>query len=389
MQNKMILPPSVIGIIGGGQLGMMLAHEAKRMGYKVITLDPVPDCPCAQVCDHQIVADFEDKHKALELAEKSQILTYEFENVPFRTVSFLEEKGFAVHPFSRVLKITQDRVKEKEFLRSIGVPTTEFKALQDCSDLKKHVSKLGLPAMIKTTRGGYDGKGQVFLKNPEDLSDTEEKMFSQKGAHKWIWESFVPFKKEISVICARDAQGNTSVFPVSENIHINSILHMTIAPARISAKAEKSAYRIASKVINALKAVGVIGVEMFLTEEDDVLVNEIAPRVHNSGHYSIQACLTSQFDQHIRMVCGLPHGSTRMLSAAAMINILGDDTAKEDSVLEGIEKALKLQGVTLHLYGKKSVRPGRKMGHITVLSNNREKAIETAKRAKELLYWSQ
>ncbi len=387
MENKIIIPPSTIGIIGGGQLGMMLAQEAKRMGYKVITLDPVPDCPCAQVCDGQVVADFDDRASALKLAQKSQVLTYEFENVPYRTVSFLEEKGYKILPSSKSLKITQDRVREKEFLRSIGVATAGFAPVENYKDLKDAAAEQGIPGIIKTTRGGYDGKGQIPLRSQKDLSATGKKMFSKKGSQKWIWERFIPFKKEISVICSRSEDGTTSVFPVSENIHVDNILYMTIAPARISSYARKSAYGIASKVIGELDAVGVIGVEMFLTADDQVLVNEIAPRVHNSGHYSIEACLTSQFEQHIRMVCGLPQGSTKLLSSAVMINILGQDTDSQDPVLKGIEKALELEGVNLHLYGKKSVRPGRKMGHITVLSENSDIAIETAKRAKNLLYW--
>jgi 5-(carboxyamino)imidazole ribonucleotide synthase len=379
----MITPPSTIGIIGGGQLGMMLAREAKRMGYKVLTLDPTGDCPCAQICDGQIIADFDDKKKVYALAKKSDVLTYEFENVPSAIISLLEESGFDVFPSSSVLHITQDRIKEKQFLRSIGVPTADFAFIENHDDFKKAASAIGLPSIIKTTTGGYDGKGQYVLKNKKDLLKIDGSFFHRN----WIWERFVPFLKEISVICSRSIDGSTAAFPVPENIHRNNILYMSIIPARIPEKIEKKAIEIAKKVACNLGYVGVIGVEMFYTKEGEVLVNEVAPRVHNSGHYTIEACSTSQFEEHIRMICGLPHGSTRLLSPAVMVNIIGDDASNKKSVLRGIDRALRIPGVSIHMYGKKDVKPGRKMGHMTILDDSTEACIRKAKEAILSLQW--
>ncbi len=379
----MIYPPSTIGIIGGGQLGMMLAREAKRMGYKVLTLDPTQDCPCAQICDGQIIADFHEQDKVYELAKRSDVLTYEFENVPSEIISFLEEKNFNVFPSSSVLKITQDRIREKQFLRSIDVPTADFSLVESYNDLNKAASMIGFPSIIKTTTGGYDGKGQIVLKNENDLSLIDEKFFERN----WILEKFVPFLKEISVLCSRSIDGSTRAFPISENIHANNILFMSIVPARIPAIAEKQAIEIAHKVASNLRFVGVIGVEMFYTIDGDILVNEIAPRVHNSGHYTIEACTTSQFDEHIRMICGLPHGSVKLLTPAVMVNIIGEDSINSNSFLSGIDKALSIPGVSLHMYGKKEVKSGRKMGHMTVIEGSQKECIKKAKEAIDSVQW--
>jgi 5-(carboxyamino)imidazole ribonucleotide synthase len=379
MKYKKIYPPSTIGILGGGQLGKMLAQEAKKMGYRVLTLDPTPNCPCAQVCDEQIVAEFRDKTQALNLAKKADVLTYEFENIPAETVEYLEKKEFSVFPSSKVLRLTQNRIKEKEFLRIIGILTADFQGIKKASDLEKAFLELGLPAVLKTATGGYDGKGQIVLKTKEDLENLLEKsLFGQE----LIYEKFASFIKEISVICVRDRSGEIKTFPVSENIHRNNILHMSIVPARISRNAEKKAANIAKRVTQGLGAIGTIGVEMFLLKDDLILVNEIAPRVHNSGHYTIEACHASQFEQHIRAICGLPLGSTELLSPAVMINILGDDLICRKDVFSWIGKVLKIKGASLHLYGKKEIRPGRKMGHITILACSVADALQRAETVK-------
>lgn len=391
MKNKKIYPPSTIGILGGGQLGKMLAQEAKKMGYKVITLDPTLNCPCAQVCDEQIIAEFNDKTQALNLAKKADVLTYEFENIPVETVEYLEEEGFCVFPSSKVLAITQNRIKEKEFLRSIGILTTDFQAVEEVSGVKEASLELGLPAVLKTSTSGYDGKGQVVLKTKGDIQNVGESLFCQPPSAKasagreLVYEKFVPFIKELSVICARGRSGQVMTFPVSENIHRNNILYMSIVPARIPAEVEKKAADIAKRVAKGLEAIGAIGVEMFLLEDETILVNEIAPRVHNSGHYTIEACYTSQFEQHIRAICSLPLGSTELLSPAVMVNILGQEGRKAE--LLGIDEALSIPGVNLHLYGKAEVRPGRKMGHLTVLADTLDEAIKMAEEAKNLLRW--
>ncbi|MBU0693636.1 MAG: 5-(carboxyamino)imidazole ribonucleotide synthase [Candidatus Omnitrophica bacterium] len=379
MKDKKIYPPSTIGILGGGQLGKMLALEAKKMGYKVIVLDPTPNCPCAQVCDEQIAAEFSDKIRSLKLAKKADVVTYEFENIPVKTVEYLEEQGFSVFPFSKVLRLTQNRIKEKEFLRSVGILTADFQAIEKASDLEKALLKIGLPAALKTSIGGYDGKGQVILRNRKDV----ESILSDFSPRSLIWEKFVPFAKEISVICVRGKYGDLKTFPVSENIHHGNILSMTIVPARISSDAAKKADSIAKTVAEGLEAVGTIGVEMFLLKNETILVNEIAPRVHNSGHYTIDACYTSQFEQHIRAICGLPLGSTKLLSPAVMLNILGDDMICKKNKFSWIDKVLKIDGANLHLYGKKEIRTGRKIGHITVLAEFVSDAIQRAEDAKK------
>lgn len=381
MKDKKIYPYSSIGILGGGQLGKMLAQEAKKMGYYVITLDPTINCPCAQVCDEQIVAEFNDKTQVLNLAKKTDVITYEFENIPAETVEYLEEQGFSVFPSSKVLRITQNRIKEKEFLRKIGVPTADFQAIEKIPDLEKAFLKFGLPAVLKTSTSGYDGKGQAVLRRKADIAKACRSLSNRQ----LIWEKFIPFQKEISVICARDKDGRLKAFPVSENIHKENILYMSIVPARIPIEVEKKAVAVAKKIAEELKVVGVIGVEMFLLKDKTILVNEIAPRVHNSGHYTIEACYVSQFQQHIRAICGLPLGSTGLLSAAAMVNILGDDLTCRKNAFSEISKILEISGVNLHIYGKKEIKTRRKMGHITVLAKSVQQAIRRAETAKHFL----
>lgn len=384
MKNKKIYPPSTIGILGGGQLGRMLTQQASKMGYKVIVLDPTPNCPCAQVCNEQITAEFNDKKAALNLARRSDILTYEFENVPAEVVRYLEDQGFSIFPYSNILEITQNRIKEKKYLNSIGVLTTDFKVVEGYWDLKQASLEIGLPAVLKTSSGGYDGKGQIVLRSEEDIKNIQKDIFCRE----LIYEKFVPFIKEISIICARSNDGKVRTFPVTENIHRNNILYMSIAPARVSVAVEKKAVDIAKRVAEGFELIGVIGVEMFLLKDETILVNEISPRVHNSGHYTIEACYTSQFEQHIRAICGLPLGLTKLLSPAVMINILGDKVSHNKAKLVGIDKALSLPGVNLHFYGKADTRPGRKMGHLTVLSNTSKEAIKLAEEAKRLLRWN-
>lgn len=383
MPDKKIYPPSTIGILGGGQLGKMLAQEAKKMGYKVITLDPTPNCPCAQVSDEQIVAEFNDQTAAGNLAKKADVLTYEFENIPADTVAYLEKEGVPIFPSSPVLAITQNRIIEKKFLKDRGIKTVHFQRVSNLSELKQVSQDLGLPAVLKTARGGYDGKGQVVLRSEEDIRDLEENLFCQE----LIYEKFAHFIKEISVICARGRSGQITTFPVSENIHRHNILHLSIVPARVSAEVKDRAAEIAKRVAQGLGVVGAIGVEMFLLEDETILVNEIAPRVHNSGHYTIEACHTSQFEQHLRAICGLPLGSTRLLSPVAMVNILGEKLSDKKAKLSGIDEVLALPGANLHLYGKEEVRPGRKMGHISVLADSVSEAIRGAEKARDFLSW--
>lgn len=383
MSVKKIYPGATIGIFGGGQLGKMLAQAAKKMGYNVITLDPTHNSPCGQVADEQIIASFDDYGAAEKLADASDVLTYEFENVDAGIIEHLEKKGRTIFPSSRALKITQNRIKEKNFLKKIGIPVTDFRAIASRSDLKEAQKELGLPAMLKTATGGYDGKGQVLLNTEKDILDVPESLFLKK----LIWEKYVPFTKEISVICARGADDELKTFPVSENVHRNNILYISSVPAEISSGVEARATEIARKISKGLGAIGAIGVEMFLCKDETILVNEIAPRVHNSGHYTIEACITSQFEQHIRAICGMPLGETELLSPVAMINILGEERGNGKVSLAGVAEALSIPGVSLHLYGKEAVKAGRKMGHLTALAGSASKAASRAEKAIDYLRW--
>ena len=351
------------------------------MGYKVITLDPAPHCPCAQVCDEQIVAEFSDKIQALNLAKKADVLTYEFENIPADTIECLEKEGVFISPSSQVLAITQNRIIEKGFLNDKGIKTVHFQGVSNLSELKQVSKDMGLPAVVKTTRGGYDGKGQVVLRSEGDIGNLPESLLSQE----LIYEKFAPFIKEISVICARGRNGRIVTFPVSENIHRHNILFMSIVPARVSAEVKNKAAEIAQRVAEGLGVVGAIGVEMFLLEDGTILVNEIAPRVHNSGHYTIEACYTSQFEQHIRAITGLPFGSTALLTPAVMVNILGEEGYTGLADFIGVHEILSIPGVSLHIYGKKITKPFRKMGHVTIVDRNIEGAVEKATKVKQAL----
>jgi 5-(carboxyamino)imidazole ribonucleotide synthase len=347
------------------------------MGYKVVTLDPVPNSPCGQIADKQIVAEFDDFDAAFKLAEMCDVITYEFENVNVEIVEALEEEN-RLYPRSHVLRITQNRLQEKEFVRNIGIGVVDFCRVECSEDVESGYRKVGLPAILKTVHGGYDGKGQVVVESEEDL-----KRLNIKG-QTLIWEKKVPFIKELSVVCARDVRGNVVTYPVSENIHRENILDMSIIPARISKEIENRAKEVAETIAVKLDIVGVFCVEMFLLKDGRIFVNEIAPRPHNSGHYTINACVTSQFEQQLRAVCGLPLGSTKLLSPAAMVNILGEGRGNS---LTGVDELLQDPDISFHFYGKKEAMARRKMGHITVLADSVEEAIKKAEQKRKQLKW--
>jgi 5-(carboxyamino)imidazole ribonucleotide synthase len=359
MMNKMITPYQTVGIIGGGQLGRMMALAAKAMGYTVAVLEPVPNCPCGQVSDIEITADYGDIDAVRKLAEVSDVITYEFENIDSNALAFLEENAYLPQG-SRVLKTTQHRYSEKKAIADMGLPVPEF-FLADT--VEKFEEVFFYPSVLKTCMGGYDGKGQVVIKSENDRDAARALVTRQEC----ILERWMPFSKEISVIIARNTHGESSVFPVSENIHINNILHQSIVPARISPELEIRAVECARKIADGLNAVGVLAIEMFVVG-DEIYINELAPRPHNSGHYTIDACETSQFEQHIRAVCGLPLGSTRLHTPVVMVNILGDHMDRSN--LSSLSPYLPLlpKG-KLHLYGKAEAKLGRKMGHINILGN--------------------
>ncbi|MFZ3077252.1 MAG: 5-(carboxyamino)imidazole ribonucleotide synthase [Candidatus Aenigmatarchaeota archaeon] len=368
----------VIGIIGGGQLGKMLALEAKRMSFGVIVLDPTPDCPAASVSDEQIVADFKNLEAIENLAKKCSVLTYEIELGNVEALKKLQKNGCNINPSPETLEIIQDKFLQKTFLKKNGIPVPDFARVNNLNELKAGLAKFGCPAMLKACKDSYDGRGNILIEKPEDA----EGAFLQFRGKDMMLEKFVPFTKEVSVMVARSAKGEIACYPLVENIHKDSILNMTIAPARVDSSVMKKAEEIATKTMEILKGAGIFGIEMFVTAEGEILINEIAPRPHNSGHYTIEACHTSQFEQHIRAILGLPLGDTTLLSPAVMINILGDDNREGNYKLLGMPDALFVRGANLHIYGKHVVKKKRKMGHITVLDQNIENAIRKAEAAR-------
>ncbi|PLR99290.1 5-(carboxyamino)imidazole ribonucleotide synthase [Bacillus sp. T33-2] len=367
MSEKMILPGQTIGIIGGGQLGRMMAMAAKARGFRIAVLDPVDDCPCGQVADQQIIGEYNDLQAVQKLAQISDVVTYEFENIDADALSWLELNAYVPQGTS-LLRITQDRISEKQAIQKAGIPVADYEIIEHLEDVYVGLAKLGYPAVLKTARGGYDGKGQLVIRDEEDIANAAELLYMGKC----VLEKWIPFKKEISVIVSRNMSGETTVFPVAENIHRNNILHQTIVPARISKQAESEATKLATQLAVSLDLAGTLAVEMFLTEQDTILINELAPRPHNSGHFTIEACVTSQFEQHILSVCNWPLGSTELLTPAVMVNILGQHQAPVISRLK------ELKDWKIHLYGKKEAKPNRKMGHVTILRSSVSEAIEEA-----------
>lgn len=380
----MIPPQSTIGVLGGGQLGRMFAMEAKRMGYRVWTLDPEPDSPCGQIADGQVQASFDDMAAAQELADRSDIITYEFENVAVAVVEALERKGKEVSPSSQVLKITQNRLLEKEFLRDHQIPVTDFHEIKNLKDIDIASGKVGFPAVLKTIFGGYDGKGQIVIQNQKEGERAFLVLEEISGGRTLVWEKYVPFVKELGIICSRNKAGELVTFPISENTHRENILHLSLVPARISREVEIKLIEIAKAIAVRLQIVGTFCVETFLLGDGSVMVNEIAPRPHNCGHYTLDACVTSQFEQQARAICDLPLGSTRLLSPVAMVNLLGEGTGND---LLGLEEILRDPDMKLHLYGKKEAKAKRKMGHLTVLAGSVEEALERALSAHKKLRW--
>ncbi|GAC1659649.1 MAG: 5-(carboxyamino)imidazole ribonucleotide synthase [Vulcanimicrobiaceae bacterium] len=369
-----------IGVIGGGQLGRMFTLDAKRMGYDVIVLDPTPQSPCGQVADEQIVAKYDDLAAVTKLGETTDIVTYEFENIAIESVMNLEKKGFKVTPGSDVLRVTQDRLLEKQFLRDAGVPVGNYAKVDRIDDLTAAAATAGYPAVLKTIRGGYDGKHQWLA----DSASAAKAAFAAGKGQTLIFEQYVPFIKELSVIAVRNQHNEIVTYPVAENVHDHGILAMSIVPARISEDTAKRAQAIARIIAQQLKIVGVFCVEFFLMHEGELMVNEIAPRPHNSGHYSMDAMPCSQYEQHIRAICELPLAPPQLLSGAVMMNILGE--GKGDRIT-GVDQLLAVPGIVLHMYGKKHAVERRKMGHFTVLDNDLEAAIQKGKEGHAKLGW--
>ncbi|HEY0457983.1 MAG TPA: 5-(carboxyamino)imidazole ribonucleotide synthase [Pyrinomonadaceae bacterium] len=374
---KTILPNSTIGVFGSGQLGRMFAIEARKMGYRVHTFSPDTGTPTGQVADFETSADYNDLETVEKFARAVDVVTFEFENVPSRAVEkaaqFVE-----VHPQGDVLHTTQNRLREKTFLAKNGFPHAPFRHIKILDDLYYAVEELGLPAVLKTAGFGYDGKGQQKIKA---VGEIENAFVNLRGAEA-VLEGFIEFEKEVSVVCARDAAGNFAHYGAIENSHANHILDISFAPARVPEKVFAEAVEIAREVAETLSYVGTLCVEFFLTKDEKLLINELAPRPHNSGHLTFDACVTSQFEQQLRAVCGLPLGATDFYRPAAMANLLGDVWSAGEPAWR---KALEFREVKLHLYGKSEARAGRKMGHLTALGETVEAAVETVKKAKASL----
>ena len=366
-----------LGIIGGGQLGMMLTEAAQNLGdiSKIIVLDPTENCPAAKVGAQQIVADFKDEDAIKKLSELSDIITYEIESGNSDVLKKLEENT-EINPSPDTLRIIQDKLLQKQFLQKNGIAVAEFEKIENKEELNQMIDKMGLPLLLKTRRDAYDGRGNYKINSKSEIDDALD-LFSGKTL---MVEKFVKFEKEVSVIAARNTKGEISTYPVVENIHENNILRTTIAPGRVSETVRKEAEKIAEKTMEVLHGAGVFGIEMFVTSDDEILINEIAPRVHNSGHHTLQSCNTSQFEQHLRAILGMDLGDSSIKTPTIMYNILGPKTFQgEYNVL-----FKKQDNIHLKMYGKLESKPQRKIGHVNVVDVENRGMEELLKQVEDL-----
>lgn len=368
----------ILGIIGGGQLGMMIAEAAKKIPNEIseiIVLDPTENCPAAQVGATQIVADFKDKNAIIELSEKSDIITYEIESGDSDVLKSVE-KNAEINPSPETLKIIQDKYLQKTFLKENNIPVPDFVKIENVHDVKNILKEYGYPALLKSRRDAYDGRGNYKIDSEQEIQTAYDYFKGQK----LMLEKFVPFKMEVSVIASRNTKGQIKTYPLVENIHEENILRETIAPARVSEEVTKKAENIAEKTMTVLKGAGIFGIEMFVTQDDSIVINEIAPRVHNSGHHSLQSSETSQFEQHLRAILGLELGSTKLIHNTIMYNILG---SKE---FQGEYKPLEIseESLFLKMYGKKISKPLRKLGHFNLVGSNGESIDQLIKKLETL-----
>lgn len=375
--SRPILPPAVLGMIGGGQLGMMTVREAHRMGYRSVIWDPDPDCPAARLADDCITAPFDDFSAAERLVQKADILTYEFENVDPGVVEWVEGRK-EIYPGHRILRVARHRRMEKEELQRRGYPTVPFQTATGKAELSAAVESIGLPIMVKTATSGYDGKGQALLRDKTDIEALLAAEVVQSVEH--IVEKFIDLQCEVSVIAVRGKKGEVTTLPVSENIHRENILHTTFLPARVSPEVRREAVNLGRSIIEEFQLIGVLCVEMFVTKDNKVLINELAPRPHNSGHASLDVCSVSQFEVLVRSICGLPIPEPTLLSPCAMVNLLGRHLSNLD-----VEKLLQMKGAKLHLYGKKRTEAKRKMGHITLIGESREQVEQLVAQVYKLM----
>lgn len=377
MSPRVILPGATVGVLGSGQLGRMFAIAARRMGYRVHTFSPDTDTPTGQVADLEIVAPYEDLDAVRRFAQQVRVVTFEFENVPAETAAAAAECS-QVRPRGEVLHTTQNRLREKRFLVANGFPVAPFREVRSLEDLTRGLAEIGPKAILKTAGFGYDGKGQIKI---HALSAAEE-AWRRMAGQECVLESWVEFEKEVSVVAVRGVDGAFVHYGVVENDHKNHILDLTRAPGRVSPTLAAEAIDITRAVLEKLAVIGVLCVEFFVAADGRLLINELAPRPHNSGHFTFDACTTSQFEQQLRAACGLPLGATELLRPAAMANLMGDLWDRGEP---NWAAALAFPEVKLHLYGKVSARPGRKMGHLTALGATAEEAAEMALAARAML----
>ncbi|HEX5744033.1 MAG TPA: 5-(carboxyamino)imidazole ribonucleotide synthase [Candidatus Saccharimonadales bacterium] len=368
-----------IGIVGGGQLGRMLTEAALPLGFKVIVLDPGENCPAAQAGAEQIVGGLYDHEALKELAARADFITVEIEHLDAGLLQELVDNGKPVDPAPKTVRLIQDKYEQKKFLRKNAVPIADFVEITDTASARKALDKFNGKMLLKSRMGAYDGRGNAVVARAEDIGPAMETLGDNLYA-----EKFVPFKKELAVMVARDQGGNVACYPITETVHERNICVETFTPADVGGAAVKRTEEVALSVAQHLEGAGVFGIEMFLTADDNILVNEIAPRVHNSGHYTMEACETSQFEQHVRAITGMELGSTDLkVPAAAMINILGERDGPTE--VKGLDEAQAIQGVSVHMYGKSPTKIDRKMGHITAVADTLEEARENAEQARRLI----
>lgn len=375
--SKQILPGATLGMLGGGQLGRMFTSAAQVMGYNVVVLDPDTNSPAGIIADEHICAAYDDQQALAQMAERCDAITTEFENIPASTLAFLEQRT-VVHPSSTALASTQNRNVEKAFIASQGIATAPFLPIRSSADFDKIANTIQFPAILKVATFGYDGKGQVPCNSVEDVKNA----FAAMGEKECVLEQRISLEREISVVLARASDGTITHFPVAENVHVNGILHSTTVPSSVPQSQADSAISMASKIADGLNYVGTMAVEFFVSTDGEIIANEIAPRPHNSGHYTLDACDTSQFEQQVRMLCGLPAGQCELTSPVVMINLLGDVWGQSQPHWDTL---LEQANVKLHLYGKKEARAGRKMGHFNVLSADIQQASAQAEKAFQAL----
>ena len=378
--NPITHPNARLGIIGGGQLGRMLVMAAARLGLRAIVLDPDEDSPAGQLGLRHVTGDWRDAAKLAELVQASTVSTFDLEDIDAEALLELEAQGHDIHPSPQVLALLQDKLTQKQALAAAGIPTAEFIALDDpeAGDAEEVFRQFGYPLVQKARRGGYDGRGVAILRN---ASEFEHCLKTPS-----LLERYVENRKELAVMAARGRDGQIQCYPAVEmSFQETNTLDLLLAPARVSNEIAETARDLARHTVEALGGVGVFGVELFLTHEDRLLVNEVAPRTHNSGHYTIEACYTDQFEQHLRAVTGLPLGSTEQMRPAVMLNLLGEPGYAGAPVIEGLETALAIPGVCIHIYGKETTRPHRKMGHVTVLGEDLGTAQVKAARVREMI----